>query len=161
METSTERKRRLFRGQMIRELFITSLIGIVFCGLLSIAKDLSILETILYFMSGMTFTIWCNWIYKCAAYCPINIEFQKEDIRMTVIKFFKESEIILSPDEISIINYPFETKEKSCILIYTKPKKRGGYRMRNPVWSYKEQIIILEQFSKYKDITIETLPVYL
>ena len=97
---------------MIRELFITSLIGIVFCGLLSIAKDLSILETIVYFMLAVTFTLWNNWIHKCAAYCPINIEFQKEDIRMTVIKFFKESEIILSPDEISIINYPFETKEK-------------------------------------------------
>ena len=146
---------------MIREFFIASLIGIAFCGLLFFAKDLSILETIVYFMLAVTFTLWNNWIHKCAAYCPINIEFQKEDIRMTVIKFFKESEIILSPDEISIINYPFETKEKSCILIYTKPKKRGGYRMRNPVWSYKEQIIILEQFSKYKDITIETLPVYL
>ena len=160
METLTERKRRLFRGQMIREFFIASLIGIAFCGLLFFAKDLSILETIVYFLLGVTFTLWNNWIHKCAAFCPINIEFQKEDIRMTVIKLFKESEIILSPDEISIENYAFETKEKSCILLYTNQKKKCGYRMRNPVWSYKEQTIILEKFSKYKEIPIKTQPVY-
>ena len=79
---------------------------------------------------------------------------------MTVIKLFKESEIILSPDEISIENYAFETKEKSCILLYTNQKKKCGYRMRNPVWSYKEQTIILEKFSKYKEIPIKTQPVY-
>ena len=160
METIIDKKRRSFRGQMIREFLVTSLIDIAMCCLVWYAKDLSFLETTFLFLSGMTFTLWNNWFHKCAAFCPLSVEFQEEGIRMTVINVFKEREIILRPNEISIEFFAFETKDKSCILLYTKPKRKGGYRMRNPVWSYEEQTVILEKFSEYKEIPIRIQPVY-
>ena len=160
METIIDKKRRSFRGQMIREFLVTSLIGIAMCCLVWYAKDLSFLETTFLFLSGMTFTLWNNWFHKCAAFCPLSVEFQKEGIRMTVINVFKEREIILRPNEISIEFFAFETKDKSFILLYTKPKRKGGYRMENPVWSYEEQRVILEKFSEYKEIQIKIQPVY-
>ena|GEM_PF-6424397 len=160
METIIDKKRRSFRGQMIREFLVTSLIGIAMCCLVWYAKDLSFLETTFLFLSGMTFTLWNNWFHKCAAFCPLSVEFQKEGIRMTVINVFKEREIILRPNEISIEFFAFETKDKSSILLYTKPKRKGGYRMENPVWSYEEQRVILEKFSEYKEIQIRIQPVY-
>ena len=160
METIIDKKRRSFRGQMIREFLVTSLIGIAMCCLVWYAKDLSFLETTFLFLSGMTFTLWNNWFHKCAAFCPLSVEFQEEGIRMTVINMFKEREIILRPNEISIEFFAFETKDKSFILLYTKPKRKGGYRMENPVWSYEEQKVILEKFSEYKEIQIRIQPVY-
>lgn len=160
METIIDKKRRSFRGQMIREFLITSLIGIPMCCLVWYAKDLSIWGTIVLFISGITFVFWNNWFHKCAAFCPISVEFHEENIRMIVINLFKERELLLRPNEISIEFFAFETKDKSSILLYTKPKRRGGYRMRNPIWSYEEQTAILEKFSKYKEIQIRIQPVY-
>ena len=160
METTVDKKRRSFRGQMMREFFITLFIGIAICCLVWYAKDLSFLETTYIFLSGMTLILGKNWIYRCAAFCPLNIEFQNENVKMTVIDLFKEREIILRPNEISIDFFTFETKDKSFILLYTKPKRKGGYRMENPVWSYEEQRVILEKFSEYKEIQIRIQPVY-
>ncbi len=160
MESVIDKKRRIFRGQMIRELLVTSFIGILCYSFLYFVEGFPILWTIPIFVLGITFTLWEKWLYTRQAFCPIDIEFEKENIRMTVINMFNERELVISPHKISIDYFAFDTKEKSYILLYIKEKRKRGYLMQNPVWSYEEQTEILKRFSEYKEIPIKTLPVY-
>ena len=159
METLASKRKKYFK-ECLKEVGISFIFAPVLTLYLFLVDDLSINKVLIWMLFFVVVYLYKVWVIDRKGYYPLEFTFNEDNIEIIVTRVFFVRRIRLSPGECRIkrITYNKENKKKySSIRLYPSGKSLRGYVMWIPLWTYEEQMSILNSLTKYDEIKIDTI----